>query len=177
MTDVMLDFETLGNGKDAAICQVGACYFSRHSGLVGSMFKRNVDARTSVESGAELDADTVYWWLSQSKEAIESITQPPGSLINIRMAMGELNDFLEGAEQIWSHATFDFVILQQTLKRLNIKPKFSYRAARDIRTIVDAAGINTKLFTREGVHHDALDDCVHQVQYVAAALNSLKKLD
>jgi hypothetical protein len=174
MTDVMIDFETLGNGKNAAVCQVGACYFDRKTGEIGAQFKRNIDARTSVESGAELDADTVYWWLSQSKEAIESFTL--GDLTNIRTAFEELNTFLSQAEAIWSHATFDFVILMETLKRLRIKPLFAYRTARDIRTLVDIAGVSAKdpRFVREGTHHDALDDCFFQTKYCVAALQRLE---
>lgn len=174
MTDVMIDFETLGNGKNAAICQIGACFFNRRTGEIGATFKMNIDARSSVESGADLDADTIYWWLSQSPEAIKSITV--GSpLENIMLAMNALNVFLAGAKQIWSHATFDFVILQETMKRLKIKPTFKYNAARDIRTLMDLADIPKEQWPkREGTHHDGLDDAIYQVSYCVMALQKLR---
>jgi hypothetical protein len=51
MKDVMLDIETFGNGKHAAICQIGACYFDRSNGEIGATFKVNVDARSAEKSG------------------------------------------------------------------------------------------------------------------------------
>lgn len=171
--DVMIDFETLGNGKNAAVCQVGACFFNRDTGEIISTFKRNIDARSAVKSGAELDADTVYWWLSQCREAIDSISEGP--LHEITATFAELNNYLEPAEAIWSHATFDFVILSETIKRLGLKPKYSYRAARDIRTLLDLSGVDYKDFQREGVHHDGLSDAIHQVKYCTYALNKLKE--
>lgn len=173
MKDVMLDIESLGNGKHAAIVQIGAAYFDRASGAIGEMFKINIDARSAVESGAELDADTVYWWLSQSREAIDSITALP--LSPIGAAMVELNDFLNGATAIWSHATFDWVIVTETFKRLKIRTKFHYRTCRDIRTLVDLAGIQTTDYylKREGIHHDALSDCFHQIKYCVDAFQKL----
>lgn len=171
MRDVMIDFESFGNGKHACVSSVGACYFDRTTGEIGKTLKINIDARTSQRSGGEIDADTVYWWLSQSPEAIAAMVT---DLKPIDEAMIELNDFLEGAGAIWSHATFDFVMLTETLKRLNMKPKFGFRAARDIRTLLDLAGKKPpKAKSREGIHHDPLADCIFQVGYCVDALKRL----
>lgn len=174
MKDVMLDIETFGNGKHAALCQIGACYFNRVTGEIGDTFKVNIDARSAEKTGAQLDADTVYWWLSQSREAIDSVTAQPQ--LPIVDAMNQLNDFLAPAVAIWSHATFDFSIITETFRRLGIKTKFHYRTCRDIRTLIDLANINTKdpTLTRVGIHHDALADCFFQVGYCVMAFNKLK---
>lgn len=173
MKDVMLDFETFGTGKNACICQVGAVYFNNETGDTGAQYAANIDARTAQVAGAQIDADTVYWWLSQSIEAQKSLTQ--GGVRPIVEVMTELNDFLGNASRIWSHATFDFVILQHVLKQLNIRPKFGFRAAMDIRTLSYLGG-NKKFDTpREGVHHNALADCLHQVKYVTVALNNVRR--
>lgn len=173
MTDVMIDFETLGNGKNACVVQVGACYFNRFTGEIGETFKANIDAGSAIKSGAEMDADTVIWWLSQSKEAIGSILEKP--MLDITTAFYTLNEFLKNARAIWSHATFDFVILSETMKRLQIKPLYTFRAARDIRTLLDLSGIDYKVFPREGIHHDGLADAIHQVKYCTAALHAIEK--
>lgn len=171
MNDVMLDFETFGTGKNACVCQIGAVYFNNVTGEVGAQFKTNVNARSHVRAGAEIDADTVYWWLQQSDAARQSLLYDGKDVLQ---AFEELNNFLSSAKRIWSHATFDFVILQYTLKQLDIKPKFSCKAAMDIRTLSYLGG-NKKFDTpREGVHHDALADCLHQVKYVTVALNSVR---
>jgi exodeoxyribonuclease VIII len=173
MKDVMVDIETLGTGKNACVIQVGACYFDRLTGEIGETFKVNIDARSAVASGAEIDADTVYWWLSQSKEAITSVTADPK--LDIIPAFTVLNNFLAGAKYIWSHATFDFVIITETLKRLKIKQSFRYTAARDIRTLTDLCGLKVSLAKREGVHHDGLDDARYQVAYCVEAFKALKQ--
>lgn len=172
MKDVMLDIETLGNGKNAMIVQIGAVYFDR-DGNLGETFKVNIDARSVEKSGGEFDANTVYWWLSQSREAINSILEEPK--VDIKIALENVNAFLEKADAIWSHATFDFVILTETFKRLGIKTRFHYRACRDIRTLTDLAKVNTKNFAlaRHGIHHDALDDCIFQIKYCAESFKRL----
>lgn len=172
MKDVMLDFETLGNGRYKALCQVGAVYFDRITGELGSAFKANIDAISHERLGGLVDAKTVYWWLSQSDAARQSILAEPK--LPIVEAVTTLNDFLEPAARIWSHATFDFVTLLQTLEDLHIKPKFSYKAGLDLRTLVYLAGTKVDKVVREGTHHDALNDCKHQVKYAVAALNQIK---
>lgn len=173
MKDVMLDLETLGNGKNKCVCQIGACYFDRDTGEIGETLKINVDARSHVKHGGELDPDTVYWWLSQDKAAQQSILAEPK--VDVVEAFTQLNEFLAPAKAIWSHATFDFVTIQETFKQLNIKPKFHYRVARDLRTIVDAGKVSISKHIRVGVHHDALDDCRFQVGYCVASLQNIKK--
>lgn len=172
MKDVMIDFETLGNGKDKCLCQVGAVYFDRVTGELGAEFKANIDAASHQALGGKLDASTVYWWLQQSEEARQSILADPK--MPVREAMTQLNDFLSGAERIWSHATFDFVTLMDTLKELGIKPNFSYRAGLDLRTLVYLSGSSVSDFPREGVHHDGLADAKHQVKYCVASINAIK---
>ena len=169
----MLDLEALGNGKNACIVQIGACYFDRDTGEIGETFKVNVCAHSATDSGAELDAQTVYWWLTQSREAIDSIVAQPR--VDITVAMHDLNSFLSKAKCIWSHATFDFVIVTETFRRLRIKPLFSYSTCRDIRTLVDMAKLTIDKTERTGLHHDALADCEHQVKYCVKAFSNIKR--
>ncbi len=174
MKDVMIDFETFGNGQNACVVQVGACYFDRNTGEIGEKFKMNVNAEDATKNGAQIDAPTVYWWLQQSTEAVRSILT--GESSPEREVFEKFNDFLKKADAIWSHATFDYVILMNVLRRLGIKPKFSYRSARDIRTLVDLADVNTKAPRPEsaGVAHDGLDDAIYQVSYCVTAMNKLR---
>lgn len=172
MKDVMLDFEALGNGKDKCLCQVGAIYFDRVTGENGPSYKATIDAESHAKVGGKLDASTVYWWLAQSDEARKSILVEDKK--SIQTAMMELNEFLRGADRIWSHATFDFVTLMDTLKQLDIKPSFGYKAGLDIRTLVYLSGASISDVPREGTHHDALDDCKHQIKYCVIAMTAVK---
>jgi 3' exoribonuclease, RNase T-like len=171
MKDVMIDFETLGTSRNACIIQVGAVYFNNGTGELGEEYKANISPASHVRNGGVMDADTVCWWMNQSDEARASILKEGQDVLDV---FANLNQFLEPAKRIWSHATFDFVILMETLKTLDMKPRFSYKAGLDIRTLIYLAGSKVNRTVREGVHHDALDDCKHQVKYCVSALNQVK---
>lgn len=174
MKDVMLDLETFGVNKQAVIVQIGACFFDRVTGEIGETFKVNVNPESAVKAGCRMDAQTVSWWMSQSDAARTSVLAKPQ--VNIFDSMEHLNQFLSPAKHIWSHATFDFCIVMEVLSLLGIKPKFSYKDARDIRTLSHLTGNKKFDGNREGTHHDALDDCKHQVKYCVEALNSLRRV-
>jgi len=171
MKDVMLDLETFGNGNNAVIVQIGACYFDRTTGEIGSTFSSNVNSNDGIRNGFEVTGSTIEWWLQQSEEARKSII---GNTHPVKDAINDLNEFLSKAETIWSHATFDFVIIMNHLNKLGIKPKFHYRSARDIRTLVDIASVKESKVVREGTHHNALSDCLFQVKYCVECFNKLK---
>lgn len=175
MKDVMLDLETFGNGRSKCVCQIGAVYFDRVTGELGQEFKVNVDARSHIKAGAVIDAETLYWWMAQSDAARASVLADPK--VNVYEAFIMLNSFLAPAARIWSHATFDFVTIMETFKQLDIKPNFSHKVGLDLRTLVYLSGNKIKVdsIDRTGTHHDALDDCKHQVKYCVAALNAVKE--
>lgn len=170
MKDVMIDLETLGRGPDALIIQIGAVYFDPATGETGKQFMVNIDPVTAHDGGGKLDPDTVGWWLTQSTEAQQSLLTNPEPYYE---SMVSLKTFLEGAERVWSHATFDFVIIQTAFQNLGIK-QLSYRSGLDIRTLVYLAKVSTSDFPREGIHHNGLDDAIYQVKYVSAAFQKLK---
>lgn len=161
----MVDLETFGRGENACVVQIGACDFN-----CDNRFSVNILAADACKNGAKIDGDTVIWWLGQSAEARQALLAAPFSYE--RDAFNSLNDYLAGADEIWSHATFDFVIIMGALHRLGIKPKFHYRAARDIRTLTALAG-PIEREPRSGVHHNALDDAIFQVSYCKQALFKL----
>ncbi len=120
----------------------------------------------------------VLWWLKQSDEARkcvffdEEITKP------IREVYEKFSEFCKGASSVWSHATFDASIILRSYTELNMKTPFHYRSARDLRTIVHLAkyskeDLHKNKFNREGVHHDALDDCKYQVRYAVECLKRI----
>jgi hypothetical protein len=173
MKDLMLDLETWGNSKDSVIVQIGACYFDRYTGEIGPKVCYNIDAESSIQEGFNVWASTLYWWMTQSNEARQSFVEEPK--LHVRTAIEYFNTFAKQAKQIWSHATFDFVILMGHFEKLNIKPNFHYRSARDIRTLTDLANLPNKEYPQVGTNHNALDDCLYQVQYCVDCFNKLKE--
>jgi hypothetical protein len=174
----MVDIESLGNGKSCCIIQIGACYFDRFTGEIGKTFSVNIDAASAMQSGAQMDAATVYWWLGQSDAARASILATPK--LPIEDAMKAFTGFIESgpASCVWSHATFDFVAIAETYKRLKDvpMPKNFYHMARDLRTLVDLGRVTVDKEKRTGLHHNGLDDALHQVKYAVKSFNNIRNV-
>ena len=177
MTDVMIDLETFGVDSDAVICQIGACWFSE-DGTVGREFICNVDVNRVQEYGFKYSGSAIQFWLKQPKEAQETLFNPEP--ISINDALLNLNTFLAGSHSIWSHSNFDFVILMNAFKKMDIKPSFSYRTSCDIRTLNELTkrlGYKKESgILRDGIHHNGLDDSKFQVKYVCDMLQYLRGL-
>lgn len=179
--DVMIDIETLGKTSQAALIQLAAIIFDRNTGEEIDTFKAEVDPTSSVEIGMTLNVDTIMWWLQQSKDAQKSITkQPRGSISEVMVNFSRWIKKHESNPKnvlVWSHATFDFPILENVYRLLKMEAPWYYRSARDLRTLVDLADINVyNEYKRKGVAHDALDDCRFQIQYTVDALNKVKEM-
>uniref|UniRef100_A0A6M3L3A6 3'-5' exoribonuclease Rv2179c-like domain-containing protein n=1 Tax=viral metagenome TaxID=1070528 RepID=A0A6M3L3A6_9ZZZZ len=173
MEDVMIDFETLGTSYDAIIVQAAAAFFKR-DGTIGEEFMVRMDPVTSFyRDGFKIDPETVIWWLNNPKETIGDVFNPDN--LDPHTAMLMLNSFLRPAKYIWSHATFDFVLLMHHMKIHFIKPLFPHRGARDIRTLLDLAEMDPKDFSidSEGIHHTALSDVRYQIKLCARAFKAL----
>lgn len=168
MKDVMLDIETLGTSADAVITQIGACYFDRLTGEIGKTFLVNISISSSLAHKFKLDVPTLEWWLSQ----------PPASFLenteSIVFALTMFNDFVKHAETIWCHATFDFPLVMEAMKKIEVKSSFHYTIARDIRTLSDLAQMD-RVKTKNQKTHNALEDCLHQVEYCTPFFNKLNK--
>lgn len=170
MKDLMIDLETLGTTPNAVIIQFGGVFFDRYTGELFNELKLNIDAESSVNHGFEMDAATVEWWMRQDKAAIENVLAE--TRYNVMTAIQLIKEFIRPAENIWSHATFDFVILQNHF--IKDGTKLNYFAARDIRTLEDLAyGVNRPLKSA-GIRHTAIDDCKYQIAYCVKCFNKLK---
>jgi len=170
--DMMLDIETMGVTMKAAIVQIGAAYFNRVTGEVGDTIRINIDANTCVDYGFAVEPDTMYWWMQQGGKSVASILKPP--LVNIASGLAYFNEFAKKADKVWCHATFDFPLIMVYYKKHGIYPNFRFTAARDIRTLTDLGNHDwDNLPEREGVEHDALDDCLFQIKYCMKCINSI----
>lgn len=174
MKNLMIDLETMGNNNNSVITQIGACYFDPKTGMLGKTFFRNVDMESCVRAGMEFDASTILWWLQQSDAARKSIYTGP--FVPIEDALKDFAKFAGKAERVWSHVTFDHVIILNAFRRTGIKSPWHYRAAKDIRTLTALANLKAKVERKEGegVEHNALDDAIYQVSYVVECLKHIE---
>lgn len=160
---VMLDLETFGTGKDAVIVSIGACAFNLLTGKIGDKFYTNVSPQSCVDVGMKMDASTVTWWLGQSEQARMALLS---NQIPLKDALTKLNSFiaLQGKPCVWGNgATFDNVIIESAYKLSGMQRPWSCSRDRCYRTLNNQYP-DIKL-ARKGVHHNALDDAVHQAKH------------
>jgi len=168
MNNIMIDIETLGTSNNALITQVGACYFDRQTGIIGDKFSMNVQIQDGLNNGFEVDAGAIKFWLEHTPTFLKEA-------VPVKEMLGKLREFISKKTLIWSHATFDAVILKNAYRRFKEKTPFSFRNVRDIRTLVDLAHIKYKKKEGDDKSHDALEDCIYQVKYCCECFKKLKE--
>ena len=183
MRDIMVDLETLDTIASAAIVAIGAAQCNLVTGEIGSTFYRVVDLEGQLEAGMTLNPKTLYWWLQQSNEAREAITvEGKISLMDMCTKFAEwLHSIDPSGEKLrlWSNgASFDIPILTYAYNKCAQELPVKFWNQRDQRTVLgfypprlqeDYRRNNL----RTGTHHNALDDCKHQVKYCAKILQEL----
>ena len=117
---------------------------------------------------------TIKWWMSKSEDARREFSKPGRDIID---ALTELSYFLEGDYSMWSNGLrFDIAILENAYRKLDIKVPWNHRKEMDVRTLVSFA----PEFKEESVKawnktlHNALDDCLLQIEYCSCTYNKLK---
>lgn len=174
MKDLMIDIETMGNTSNAVMIQLAGVFFDRNTGETGAEFCKSLTVESCEEFGYTQDESTVKWWAEQNQDVLKAILDKGEHAVDVMHAFA---DFLGPDTKellVWSHATFDFPIVQNYLKGLT-KSYLPYRGARDIRTLVDLSGIDLNKYDwASGKTHNALDDCKFQINYCVDAMKMVK---
>jgi DNA polymerase III alpha subunit (gram-positive type) len=170
MNDVMIDIETLGLSADATILSIAAVEFDRYTGDIGSYAFDMVDL---CGQDRRVCTKTLKWWAQQSPGMFAKAINGERHIVSV---LASLAEFIPDKCLVWSQGIdFDFGILEHAYESyLAGGAPWQYNAKRDTRTLYDVAGFDPKSIERTGEHHNALDDCLHQIKCVVAALNNLK---
>lgn len=173
MKHLMIDLETMGLRPDAAIVSIGAVHFapvfgenlSKDIEILGH-FHTAVSLKSCTDFGLTMDQSTVDWWQRQSAEARSSWQRDDAPSL-----MDALSSFsawvLKGSTERdvspWGNgADFDLVLLKSAYGKLNADPPWRYynhKCYRTLKSIFQVAEL-----PRQGTHHNALDDAIHQTQ-------------
>jgi len=165
----MHDLETLGIRPGSIIRSLGAVVFDPRTGKLGAEFYANITRASCEKAGLTFDQSTVDWWEDQSDAAKAALEIDQRPLIEV------LSDFFHwfssvGGEEIWSHgAGFDNVLLASAYRAVGVAPPWKFWNERCCRTVL-ALGNRRVDSTRQGEHHNALDDAKSQALAVSAAL-------
>ena len=171
MKDIMVDIETLGTDNNAVITQIGACYFDRYTGDIGEKLSVNIEIGSCLDKGLTVTSGSIKFWLERGEKA--TFLNGPTSLSR---GLSKFTQFIDKKAIMWSHATFDPVILASAYKAIGQGIPYLYKNLRDIRTLVDLSGIKYEKKKEEGdpKSHDALEDCLYQVEYCTKCFKALQ---
>lgn len=175
MTDIMLDLETLGLRPGAVVLGVGAVAFDRRTWRIESTFYQEISIASSCALGLVADPQTVAWWAAQGEEA-RAILAPERQaeakdVAHIAKVYVDWHRLHAGPrDPVWAQGSdMDPPIWAEVIERAGLEVPWRYGAKRDTRTAYDVLGLDPARVPREGIHHNALDDALHQVRCLRAA--------
>lgn len=163
MSAIMFDAETLGRTAGCTVLSIGAVEFD--STKIIKEFEIRIDPRDSQRRGCHMDADTVMWWLDQSKEAQNALK---GDVFKMDYALGKLVEaFKWKNKQVWCNgASFDFPIIGALFNKCDMEIPWAFWNEMDMRTIKNMVGRDKWKASciEPTVAHSALADAVGQAK-------------
>lgn len=185
MDHVSIDLESLGKNPQAMITAIGAVKFNPYTGSLGDTFYRVIDLEASVGGGL-MDVSTVLWWMKQDQAARSHLIDPEVERVPLPQALVELsewlgmNDDLPEDQQypdvhLWQRGDKDTQWLTSAYEGLGLKVPFPYWAVSDQRTLCRWVPQPIEVL-RDGVAHNALDDAIHQANYISGSFAALQLL-
>lgn len=165
-THVMVDLETLSTAPNAAIISIGATVFTKHE--IIEVFYSEVSLASNFDLGRNVSPSTINWWMRQSDEARQLFANNDKAPA-LPFVLGEFAGFCvkHQANWLWGNgATFDNVVLRTAFADCGVHFPVTYRGDmcyRTVKSMYPDMGIQ-----REGTHHNALDDAMHQTKYLLA---------
>jgi exodeoxyribonuclease VIII len=167
MIQVMVDLETMSQRSNASIASIGAVKFE--DGKIIDKFYCTVDIKSCKELGLNIQKETVEWWSRQNPEALAELRK---NNIDIKEALADFREWY-GKKSLWTWsngAGFDNVILENAYKAIGENTPWKFYDSRCYRTV--KAIINIEENERQGTHHNALDDAIHQAKHLMRLLES-----
>ena len=166
---LMLDLETMGTKSlTAPVMSIGAVEFDILTGRTGREFYIVIDLQSVFDLGIMPQANTIMWWMQQDDDARKKITEAKG--VNISQAIHEFTLFIQELKpknlQVWGNSNrFDLGALEIIYNKLKKEIPWKYSLERDVRTLVSFAPDIKKNMPFNGIKHNPIDDCKHQINY------------
>lgn len=169
---LMLDLETMGTKSNSCIVSIGAVEFNIETGETGKEFYQVIDLQSSLNQGLEITGSTLEWWLQQSDKARNKLNDP--NKVDLNTALYKLTQFITKDYYVWGNSSrFDCGILADSFFKINYTLPWKFWNERDVRTLVSFAPQIKESTEFQGVPHDPIDDCKHQIKYCSKIWNKL----
>ena len=167
---IMIDLETMGTTPGCPILSIGAVAFDADGVKNGTFY-----SAIKLAENPTVSASTLLWWLDQSEEARHTLIDDQGAAWSVETALNELvswvkealgNDRLGG---VWANgASFDLPIIEHAMRDAGVDvpwPFYQHRCFRTMKALPGAgdAGVKPEF---GGTAHSALDDAIHQAEWL-----------
>ena len=173
--ECMVDIEALG---DELLVQVGMVAFEAGAWLPLEGITIDIDP---LSCRGRPNTETVLWWLRQSPDAIAGVFKPEGR-VPLDEGLRLANAFYRRlkCQAMWSHATYDSVVLSRHFEEAGFAPAWGRKGVRDLRTLFSLVpeGVVASAYRSAGhglTDHIAQDDCVKQIRVLGAAMRALER--
>lgn len=177
--DVMVDLETLDTGPDSVILSIGACVVDWHGEKPTKPFYQACDSTNQMDNWGRTESEsTKLWWGSQPEEARRVFTDP--DMVDLEQGLLEFRRYLGSLApwkqlRVWGNGcSFDNVILTRAYMAIDVSTPWPFWGDRCFRTIKSELAHVMVEPERAGTHHNALDDALHQAQWLMTASSTLR---
>lgn len=175
---IMLDLETLG---DNFITQIGAVAFEidleAEKWVKIDEFNYPICGDSMEALGGKMNYVNVKFWIDNAKNATWLTERCAG----IDWALDDLESFIKKHKcDVWSHA-YDYKVLRDTYKLIREKdpykkePKWMFHNWMHLSVVTRLAGLEKIKRPKTLLAHDAVDDCLFQIEYFTKAYIKLVK--
>jgi inhibitor of KinA sporulation pathway (predicted exonuclease) len=184
--DIMIDLEVLGIGDNPVIMQLSAILFSLdENNQQLDSFDKYINIQNSIEKGFITDESTKKWWDEQNNDVYSLAAN---SKNNIEDVLRDFSDWIDAIKKkykskinVWGNGILaDNKWVSQAYKICNIQIPWIYYEDRDVRTLTELGdricGYDYRKINFEGIRHNALDDCRHQIKYCCEIYKLIKNL-
>lgn len=186
---MMVDVETLGNESTPVVIQIAAVIFDVHTGETFETFNMMIDPKSSVKHGLKITASTMEFWLKQEKDAIEKVVFK--AILEGQELTVVLDAFTAWIEQVkkthkvksvkWYGNGDDWSWVASNYYATNREMPIPFWDSLDVRTPVEwgleifGDDFNPKKTTVfDGIRHDAISDCLHQIKYLVTIFQRMR---
>lgn len=180
MKHLMIDLETLGQTPGCKFFSIGAVPFDLESGEVGEGLYVLIDPARCLTLFEE--DSTVEWWQRQAPDAKAELDRARHCNVTLHDGLNQLTDFIHTNDElvvakdvrIWGNGSdFDNAILSAGYHVIDQQVPWKFWNNRCFRTL-KSMGPKTLEPSREGTHHNALDDALHQARWAVNLAGHLK---
>jgi exodeoxyribonuclease VIII len=141
VVDIMVDIESAGTKVTAPLLSIGARVFDIKSCKLDEPFFLAIDPVSSFQAGIA-EADTIQWWMKQTKEAQDNAWNNPAA-VHISRALVQFAEFIKAKTRyhtvpvrLWGNAArFDMGILDYQYDKASMQMPWSFRFEMCYRTL------------------------------------------